>query len=550
MRRRLLVYLLLITFTMLAGVILLLSVRGVFPSGSGEMEKLFSNELSRLSENTLKQYGAASVQAARMSELLASAITNFMKREKLSPTEFKNRPELLESLSKDLVLILLFNLFSAEFSGAFVTLDTTVNPNIRGAENSKAGLYIRSIEPNIGGTGAEMRYLLRGFPSLIGDNYINFQAKWDLEFDVKDQLFWIEPLKAHMANPSLPLSWLLFWCSMSPVQGLNENVMVCSVPVFDNAGRIMGVCGFEISEMNFMLRREPNISDFHNMVYMFSPANDGQIRLEGSLFSGNNAVYNTLRKQGSMSVTGNTGKLSVYGTPDGASFVGMDKAIQVYPNDSPFADARFAAALVVPWEDYYDIVSTSRLRLFLIGAAFLCVGVALSLFLSYRYEKPFKELLEALRSGDMSAKSQIQEIDDLLEFMRSQLNESRSAENGNRKSAEEDEESMEKSLEDSSENMLDSFIANTKKLSRAEADVFNLYLEGCTAQEIASTLSLSINTIKTHNRRVFEKLNVSSRKELLTWVQVLTASGRSLDDSQQRQFDEIRNIVKNSGNAN
>jgi hypothetical protein len=37
---------------------------------------------------------------------------------------------------------------------------------------------------------------------------------------------------------------------------------------------------------------------------------------------------------------------------------------------------------------------------------------------------------------------------------------------------------------------------------------------------------------------------VSSRKELLTWVQVLTASGRSLNDSKQKQFDKIRNIVK------
>ena len=60
---------------------------------------------------------------------------------------------------------------------------------------------------------------------------------------------------------------------------------------------------------------------------------------------------------------------------------------------------------------------------------------------------------------------------------------------------------------------------------------FNLYFEGYTAQEIASMLSVSINTIKTHNGHIFAKLNVSSRKELLTWVQLLTASGRLLDDS-------------------
>ena len=541
MQRRLLVYLLLLMFTMLAGVVLL-SLCGVFKSDFGEAEKLFSNELNRLSENISKQYGTASVQAARMSEQVSLTIIDFMQKNKLSPTDLKNRPELLEPLQKILINILLINLYSAEFSGAFITLDTTVNPNITGAENSKAGLYIRSIEPNIGGTGAEMRYLLRGFPSLAGDGYINFQAKWDLEFDVKNQLFWIEPLKAYVSNPSLPLSRLLYWCSMSPVQGLNENVMVCSVPVFDNAGRVLGICGFEISAMNFMLRHEPNISRFHNAVFLFSSANNGQIKLEDALFSGNNTVYNILLGQKAMSTTGKAGELSIYDTHTGASFVGIDKEIRLCTNDSPFAGSRFAAALVVPSKDFYDIVSGSRLRLVLICAALLCAGIALSLFLSDRYEKPFKELLEALRSGDMNAKSQIKEIDDLLEFLRSQLNEPNIA---GTDVQERDNENAEKPSEFSTEYMLNDFIENTKKLSRAEADVFILYLEGYTAEEIALMLSLSINTIKTHNRRIFAKLNVSSRKELLTWVQVLTTSGRSLDDSQQKQLDKIRSIVKN-----
>jgi DNA-binding CsgD family transcriptional regulator len=129
--------------------------------------------------------------------------------------------------------------------------------------------------------------------------------------------------------------------------------------------------------------------------------------------------------------------------------------------------------------------------------------------------------------------------------MRSKLNETRTAKNATQGSAKDDEENLGKTSEASTEYMLDSFITNTKKLSRAEADVFNLYLEGYTAQDIALMLSLSVNTIKTHNRRIFAKLNVSSRKELLFLIQVLAASGRLLDDSRQKQLDKIRNIVKN-----
>ena len=93
-------------------------------------------------------------------------------------------------------------------------------------------------------------------------------------------------------------------------------------------------------------------------------------------------------------------------------------------------------------------------------------------------------------SGDMSARSNNQETVDLVEFMRSRLEEVRATENTPWKTSEENKEN---------------------------------------AQEIASILCVSINTIKTHNRRIFAKLNVSSRKELLTWVQVLTASRRKTD---------------------
>ena len=40
-------------------------------------------------------------------------------------------------------------------------------------------------------------------------------------------------------------------------------------------------------------------------------------------------------------------------------------------------------------------------------------------------------------------------------------------------------------------------------------------------REIAEILCLSINTIKTHNRRIYMKLNVTSRKELMVYIQMM-----------------------------
>ena len=503
MRRRLLVYLLILMFTMLAGVIFLLSVFGVFPTGSGEWGKLFFNEFSRLSEYTSKQFGSASIQAVRMSERLTEAITAVMKQEKLFPSELKNRPELLEPLLKELLPILLLNLYTAEFSGAFVTLDTTVNPNIMGAENSKAGLYIRNNEPNIGGTGTEMRYLLRGTPSLAGSGYVNFQANWDLEFDVRDQLFWLEPLLEYETNPSLPLSRLVYWCSMSPVHGLNESVMVCSVPIIDGAGKALGVCGFEISEMNFMLRHEPNINGFHNTVFMFSSANNGQIRLEDALFSGNNAVYNAFRWQRAMNITGRTGGFSVFSTPGGFSFIGLDKEIRMYPNDSPFAGRKFVAALLVPKADYDAVQNAGNVKFVVILFALTAMGVTASVMLSRRYVKPIMDSLTIARENGVSEKTNIVEIDLLIEKIKKL-------------------HPTDSSLPD---NLFEDFIARVKTLTQAEMSIFRYYAEGKKLSEITSLMFISMSTLKTHNGHMYAKLGVSSKDELMIYVEMIKRSG-------------------------
>ena len=105
-------------------------------------------------------------------------------------------------------------------------------------------------------------------------------------------------------------------------------------------------------------------------------------------------------------------------------------------------------------------------------------------------------------------KTNIQEIDDLIAFLATQD----AAANGLA--------GPEKDPTESSA-LFNAFVKNIKTLSPAERAVFNLYMEGYTAQEIAKILCLSINTIKTHNKRIYTKLNVSSRKELLVYVKMM-----------------------------
>ena len=52
-------------------------------------------------------------------------------------------------------------------------------------------------------------------------------------------------------------------------------------------------------------------------------------------------------------------------------------------------------------------------------------------------------------------------------------------------------------------------------LTKTERTVFDLYLEGKNTLTILETLSIKENTLKYHNRNIYAKLGVSSRKELL-----------------------------------
>lgn len=59
--------------------------------------------------------------------------------------------------------------------------------------------------------------------------------------------------------------------------------------------------------------------------------------------------------------------------------------------------------------------------------------------------------------------------------------------------------------------------SNINNLSYRERQIFNLIVSGKTNKEIALELNISINTVKFHLKNVYDKLNIKSRKEALTF---------------------------------
>ena len=59
------------------------------------------------------------------------------------------------------------------------------------------------------------------------------------------------------------------------------------------------------------------------------------------------------------------------------------------------------------------------------------------------------------------------------------------------------------------------FITENTELSSREKEITLLIAEGKSDKEIAMTLNISPATVATHNKKIFKKLNVHSRVELI-----------------------------------
>ena len=213
----------------------------------------------------------------------------------------------------------------------------------------------------------------------------------------------------------------------------------------------------------------------------------------------------------SLSIEQNRSSFYTYTQDNENSFVGFHKTIKLYPEDSAFADQKWALALMMPAEDIKYSLTQFNLQLALMFSTLMILGAIIAFVLSKQFLKPITTSIDMIKTKGLKElpKTNIPEIDDLVEFLSSHSR-----------------KLYQKTGEELPLAVLQEFVQNIKTLSPAERAVFDLYVQGYNAKEIAEILCLSINTIKTHNKRIYMKLNVASRKELLLYVEMLKEAGK------------------------
>ena len=76
------------------------------------------------------------------------------------------------------------------------------------------------------------------------------------------------------------------------------------------------------------------------------------------------------------------------------------------------------------------------------------------------------------------------------------------------------------------EEMFRSFARRVKELSAAERRILNYYISGHEIAEIPELAFISIHTVKKHNRSIYQKLDISSRDELMLYIELFRCCGR------------------------
>lgn len=511
MRLRLAIFFILFLIILMIAVFTILLATGVFRMGTVKTRALLENELNHISENIYKDYGSVSVKCVDLAKALSLNIERNLKLKNIGIKDLKNHPDALNEILDSECEKLTTALFSTKSSGVFMILDGTINPNLPYADASKAGIYIRNMEPNIINLESPYLHMLVGSTKIAGRYEIKVHSQWALEFNIQDAPYYTNTINTAKNNVSLPLSRLYYWCPNTALPNTTDRVMICSAPLIASDQTVYGVCGFEISALLFKLSYSPDESISDTAFCQLSQIKERKIDCSTSFIASNySAIARNELSNACLTYHNKNKSLNRY-SDSAKSFMGLHEKLTIYPEDSPYNDQEWVVSIMVPERDYNKVLDNIDKKLVLMLIALLIAGIIAAFYFSRFYLKPITETISKMKSIKPSdiEKTNILEIDDLLEFLSRQDN----------------RESRNKILSQSfkvyNTDMFTNFLKNIETLSPAEHAVFNLYMEGHTAKEIAEKLYLSINTIKTHNKRIYEKMNVSSRNELMVYIHMM-----------------------------
>ena len=492
LERRLFLYWLIMVLAVMAAVFVVLIVAGVFSNDARKLGGTLSVQQKNTTMTFNKLIDTLNAQNLALSEQITREVADILETEERTFKDLDNNPELITRIEERMCFYLQTIVRSRSCSGAYFILDATTNTEAPGADRSRMGLYLRS--GNVGTDGMANQYItfFRGVADVARKENIQMHNRWNLEFDI-DNVPGYEILMGFDGRRILDCCYLSNRVTLS---GTWEQVVLLSVPVVLE-GKVRGVCGVELSELFFNMVFPSVESPYGNMVTVVAPIADKRLLLDGAISGKTDGTYFTtdgtlLIKNGEHYKTYSDGSRTYFG-----NHIVIPKAV----------DGRSDLTLVtlVPEISYQSSVAKNRTFWLCGGLGFLVLMLLAAMFLTRRFMLPIQKQIRALKDQkepQEESNSGIIEIDELLAYMHA-------------RQAKPDEESK---MPPGMEELFFDFARRVETLTPMERTVLQYYINGFSVNEIAEKEFISLSTVRKHNSNINRKLGVSTREELLLYI--------------------------------
>ena len=530
LHRRLLLFFMLVSISLVLIFALLLSLFGITGKEAKAVKSHIDTELSIITDKINEDFGRLSLGGISIAEDLAERSEDFFDEYEMSASELQNHPELIEPLLSEYMNTLISTVNNRYCGGAFVMLDTSITDN---SETAKAGVFIKKTQPTAtDAVGVQLHYL-RGPAQIARDNGIMLLGQWKMEFDITGQDFFTEVMDNARNYPELDLSRLYYWSGRTILKGNSEAGFLLCVPLRTSDGIVFGLCGVEVSDRMFKALYTPEGGDFESIFTVMAPDCENGLCTSKGLVAGNTYLTGT---RWEFDLTEEEVHDDFHHYSGGEDLYGGKTAnLHLYPSGSPYEDQLWSCSILMPKEILHTAVKGSASYFTYIIIVLLIISVLASVMISRQYLRPVNEAFDQIKKNaysESNGSDVYTEISDLFDFLAQKDRDHDLIVKQHQQQMDELQGEHQKAqteisrLAYSRKTEIDPdnyrvFLDNLKTLTPTEQLVFDHYLDGKSAKEIMAILDIKETTLKYHNRNIYDKLSVSSRKELLRYATLM-----------------------------
>lgn len=504
MQRKLMLYWMSMIMVIFAAVILLLSVAGAFSRDDEQIHEVMNLHLKNTQEHLGNHLENLTAKSLKLSKELSREIEGVLIQKGISFKEVNDDPEQLLYLQEVMYPLINTTLQTANCNGVYAILNATTNTGLADAEYSRSGIHLRYSNLSVSSPITPTVVYFRGIPDIARKKDLELHNRWNLEFDINQIPGCFELIDASMDRPAE----YYFWSRRIDLKDTWESSMLLCVPVVGSDGTVYGVCGVEISALYFQFSYPTVEGQFGSAVTVLAPLEDGRLLLSDGLTGSVEGTY----LEGRETLIIHRGRYYNEYDTGTEQYIGLHQTIPISKGE--IEDTVWTVAVLIPQASYTAYTADIQKTWIIAALLLLLLLVLLSFFLARKFVRPITESLKRFQQEEMlepGMSSGISEVDELAEFLNARAR----------------NQQLEKGeLPPNIAELFDQFIERKNLLTEAERNILYYYIDGHEIAEIPELAFISMSTVRKHNRKIYEKLGVTSRDELMLYIDLLRRCGR------------------------